>query len=100
MPLRPGQVIEVTGSTEPLLGFARMIQVRHRSHATYSRQPRQVRKEATVTGSCVCSGSPVPDLIFWFTWARSVANPADRHRINLYTPVTTLCARRRLSTVI
>ena len=39
---------------------ARMIQVRHRSHATYSRQPRQVRKEATVTGSCVCSGSPVP----------------------------------------
>jgi hypothetical protein len=42
--------------------FARMIQVRHRSHATYSRQPRQVRKEATVTGSCVCSGSPVPGL--------------------------------------
>ena len=39
-----------------------MIQVRHRSHATYSRQPRQVRKEATVTGSCVCSGSPVPGL--------------------------------------
>ena len=63
MPLRPGQVIEVTGSTEPLLGFARMIQVRHRSHATYSRQPRQVRKEATVTGSCVCSGSPVPGLL-------------------------------------
>ena len=43
-------------------GFARMIPVRHRSHATYSRQPRQVRKEATVTGSCVCSGSPVPGL--------------------------------------
>jgi hypothetical protein len=41
-----------------------MIQVRYRSHATYSRQPRQVRKEATVTGSCVCSESPVPDLIF------------------------------------
>jgi len=34
--------------------------VRHRSRATSSRQPRQVRKEATVTGSCVCSGSPVP----------------------------------------
>ena len=34
--------------------------VRHRSRATHSRQPRQVRKEATVTGSCVCSGSPVP----------------------------------------
>src|SRR5438128_719102 len=37
--------------------------VRHQSHATYSRQPRQVRKEATVTGSYVCSGSPVPDLL-------------------------------------
>ena len=43
---------------------ARMMQVRHRSHATYSRQPRQVRKEATVTGSCVCSEVPVPDLFF------------------------------------
>src|SRR5258707_4195166 len=41
---------------------ARMMQVRHRSYATYSRQPRQVRKEATVTGSCVCSEPPVPDL--------------------------------------
>src|SRR5215469_10575777 len=40
----------------------RMKQVRYRSHATYSRQPRQVRKEATVTGSCVCSEVPVPDL--------------------------------------
>ena len=38
----------------------RMIQVRHRSYAMHSRQPRQVRKEATVTGSCVCSGFPVP----------------------------------------
>jgi hypothetical protein len=44
---------------------AKMIQVRYRSRATYSRQPRQVRKEATVTGSCVCSESPVPDLIFF-----------------------------------
>src|ERR1700685_4857920 len=44
------------------LFFARIIQVRHRSHATYSRQPRQVRKEATVTGSCVCSVVPVPGL--------------------------------------
>jgi hypothetical protein len=41
-----------------------MIQVRHRSYATYSRQPRQVRKEATVTGSCVCSESPVPGYFF------------------------------------
>src|SRR4030088_1104725 len=39
-----------------------MIQVRHRSDAPHSRHPRQVRKEATVTGSCVCSESPVPDL--------------------------------------
>lgn len=38
----------------------RMNPVRHRSRATYSRQPRQVRKEATVTGSCVCSEPPVP----------------------------------------
>src|SRR5437588_9835793 len=28
------------------------------TRATQSRQPRQVRKEATVTGSCVCSGNP------------------------------------------
>ena len=42
--------------------LVRMIPVRHRSRATYSRQPRQVRKEATVTGSCVCSEPPVPDL--------------------------------------
>src|SRR3984893_4232258 len=44
---------------------ARMFPVRHRSHATYSRQPRQVRKEATVTGSCVCSEVPVPGLLFF-----------------------------------
>ena len=36
--------------------------VRHRFRATFSRQPRQVRKEATVTGSFVCSGPPVPDF--------------------------------------
>jgi hypothetical protein len=30
--------------------------VRHRFRATFSRQTRQVRKEATVTGSFVCSG--------------------------------------------
>jgi hypothetical protein len=47
--------------------FARMKQVRHRSYATYSRQPRQVRKEATVTGSCVCSESPVPGLLLFPT---------------------------------
>jgi hypothetical protein len=49
---------------EQQLSNVRMVQVRHRSHATYSRQPRQVRKEATVTGSCVCSEVPVPGLFF------------------------------------
>jgi hypothetical protein len=44
----------------------KMLEVRHRSRATSSRQPRQVRKEATVTGSCVCSGVPVPGLISFF----------------------------------
>ena len=39
-----------------------MIRVGHRSYATQSRQSRQVRKEATVTGSCVCSGQPVSGL--------------------------------------
>src|SRR5882757_9615733 len=38
----------------------KLLRVRYRSHATFSRQPRQVRKEATVTGSYVCSGFPVP----------------------------------------
>ena len=41
---------------ELLVGY----RVRHRFRATFSRQPRQVRKEATVTGSFVCSGAPVP----------------------------------------
>ena len=66
-----------------LCGFARMIPVRHRSHATYSRQPRQVRKEATVTGSCVCSGFPVPGLFL-----SSLANPACQsgftHNLQLF----------------
>src|SRR5579864_7732593 len=38
----------------------KLLRVRYRSHATHSRQPRQVRKEATVTSSGVCSGFPVP----------------------------------------
>ena len=41
-------------------GLLLICRVRHRFRATFSRQPRQVRKEATVTGSFVCSGSPVP----------------------------------------
>jgi hypothetical protein len=40
-----------------------ILDVRHRSRATFSRQPRQVRKEATVTGSFVCSGPPVPGFL-------------------------------------
>src|SRR6266404_5485590 len=43
-----------------LIGY----RVRHRFRATFSRQPRQVRKEATVTGSFVCSGAPVPGFSF------------------------------------
>src|SRR4051794_30294743 len=44
---------------------ARIVSVRHRSHATHSRQPRQIRKEATVTGSCVCSEFPVSGFYFY-----------------------------------
>src|SRR5271167_2916180 len=58
----PASLRRIPPARESPLFFARIIQVRHRSHATYSRQPRQVRKEATVTGSCVCSGVPVPGL--------------------------------------
>ena len=72
---------------ERRLWFARMIQVRHRSHATYSRQPRQVRKEATVTGSCVCSESPVPGYFF----VQEMVPVLVVTRI--YLPFTTLCAR-------
>jgi hypothetical protein len=49
--------------------------VRHRFRATFSRQPRQVRKEATVTGSFVCSGPPVPD--FHYLRRASPAEKAD-----------------------
>jgi len=58
-----------------LIPNARMIQVRYRSHATYSRQPRQVRKEATVTGSYVCSESPVPDLFLFHSNTPKVPKP-------------------------
>ena len=64
----------------------RMIQVRHRSHATYSRQPRQVRKEATVTGSCVCSEFPVSDF---FAPSTAVTK--------IYTSLTPLFARNASS---
>src|SRR6202045_3688213 len=53
-PGREGKGTMVPSSNGKLLG------VRYRSHATHSRQPRQVRKEATVTSSGVCSGFPVP----------------------------------------
>ncbi len=45
-------------------GLLLRCRVRHRFRATFSRQPRQVRKEATVTGSFVCSGAPVPGFSF------------------------------------
>ena len=47
-----------------------------------SRQPRQVRKEATVTGSCVCSGSPSVSFslqVSSFPWNRSTTG----HRSSL-----------------
>lgn len=49
-----------TRSTELSFEDARMIQVRHRSHATYSRQPRQIRKEATVRGPSRVPGTTWP----------------------------------------
>jgi hypothetical protein len=78
-------VLERKARTNP---DARIILVRHRSHATFSRQPRQVRKEATVTGSDVCSEAPVSDFL---------------HQPSLgfvplitgfYTPFTSLFARK------
>ena len=50
---------EGKGTFVPMTG-GKLLRVRYRSRATRSRQPRQVRKEATVTSSCVCSGFPVP----------------------------------------
>ena len=50
----------------------KLARVRYRSHATHSRQPRQVRKEATVTSSGVCSGFPVPGF---FVGAHSACVP-------------------------
>ena len=50
----------------------KLLRVRYRSHATHSRQPRQVRKEATVTSSGVCSGFPVPGF---FVGAHSACVP-------------------------
>ena len=66
-----------------------MEMVRHRSRATHSRQPRQVRKEATVTGSDVCSESPVSDLFFKCQPLLVIAPLIT----DFYTPFTTLFAR-------
>jgi len=46
------------------------------SRATQSRQPRQVRKEATVTGSCVCSGFPG----VWLFYILSFSQVAKRRQ--------------------
>ena len=57
--------IEETGAAFPVFrNLLLRCRVRHRFRATFSRQPRQVRKEATVTGSFVCSGAPVPGFLF------------------------------------
>src|SRR3954470_7469021 len=42
----------------------KIIRVGHRSHAKHSRQPRQVRKEATATSSCLCSGVAGARLLY------------------------------------
>ena len=61
----------------PVFGDLLLIcRVRHRFRATFSRQPRQVRKEATVTGSFVCSGAPVPD----FYLSREIAQVSVKGR--------------------
>ena len=62
----PAPIVDCERASSHRISDARMIQVRHRSYATFSRQPRQVRKEATVTGSCVCSEFPVPDLFSYY----------------------------------
>jgi hypothetical protein len=62
--------ILLTTEDRRLMTATRMLEskaVRHRPRATHSRQPRQVRKEATVTSSCVCSGCPVPG--FFLAWS-------------------------------
>ena len=91
---------------EPLRWNVRIGQVRHRSYATYSRQPRQVRKEATVTGSCVCSESPVPDLfcspVFLFSFSSfgsSYGGASDLPITKIYTSLKTLCARNAFSRI-
>src|SRR5271169_4729393 len=68
---------------EPIPVFGDLLlrcRVRHRFRATFSRQTRQVRKEATVTGSFVCSGAPVPDFCLSHGIAQVSAqrNPKDR----------------------
>src|ERR1043166_9220591 len=69
---------------------AKMIQVRHRSHATHSRQPRQARKEARVTGSCVLSQFPVSDFNFFHAKRSPVPRPLITE---IYIFFTTLFAR-------
>ena len=79
---------------------ARIVMVRHRSRATSSRQPRQVRKEATVTGSCVCSGPPVSgffdfaarsgEVIDWTALLSSACSPS--HRCSSRMPSKTAAA--------
>ena len=71
---------------------ARMIWVRYRSHATYSRQTRQVRKEATVTGSCVCSEFPVSGFLSLPTFPHNPCVVSAPLITQFYIPFTTLFA--------
>src|SRR5271170_6180209 len=58
-------IVETRASIPVFTDLLLRCRVRHRFRATFSRQPRQVRKEATVTGSFVCSGAPVPGYLFF-----------------------------------
>src|SRR5271168_4950935 len=57
--------------------------VRHRFRATFSRQPRQVRKEATVTGSFVCSGAPVPGFFIAQLFLLMESRAPRHHGLNV-----------------
>ncbi len=66
----------------------KLLRVRYRSHATSSRQPRQVRKEATVTGSYVCSGFPVPGFFIFFAFDLHIRFKPVGYHVGLILPAS------------
>src|SRR5438093_4212432 len=79
------------GQTVKCLCYNRMSGIGTR--ATFSRQSRQVRKEATVTGSCVCSGFPVPGL---FLHSNQAGRISGRPALTLFSLLHTLGTRSKL----